>query len=247
MSARSRKLAAKRKLNSAPKSPLRCSCCGGREATDGTCGCTVQPRINQKHAVEIYDRHMRWKHGNEAKHSQQKQLQETMAMAECTFRNPFYQKAWNAFEDRSEKPTKAGTDKASAAFFKRCMSWADKRDRRLAREKKESQERLLEECTFKPRVTRRPAAARRKRPSNQLEDGPPASRLSALSCFLDCSDAADRDQLAHEELLSQLYSALDLEALAGELSPAHTIGSDDEGAHGLPKYSFTGLGAFAGR
>ncbi|KAG6580028.1 chromosome transmission fidelity protein [Phytophthora cinnamomi] len=251
MGARSRKLAAKKKKNPAPKSPLRCGCCGGKEDKEGKCGCTVEPRVNQQHAADIYERQLRWKNANNARHCQQKQLQETLAMTECTFRNPYYRKAWNTLGDPltqlSEKEARSKED--NAAFFKRSMVWADKRDRAVAREKKASQERQLEECTFKPRLTARTPSyllAARHRESNQQLD----EVSSSSSRFLDCSTGSspERRASATEELLLQLYSALDLQALAGELSPEHhSIGSDDNGAHGFLKYSFTDLGEFAGR
>jgi hypothetical protein len=237
MSARSRKLAAKKKKNPAPKSPLRCGCCGGKEDREGKCGCTIEPRVSTKHAADIYERQLRWKNANATRHSQQRQLQETLAMTECTFRNPFYQKAWNTFADRSDMSGKA----ASATFFKRCMLWAEKRDRQVAREKKAVQERQLEECTFKPRVTAKPPKhlAARRTECNQQDE--------ALSRQIPSS--LEHQRLDTDALLTQLYSALDLQALAGEMTPEqlHSLGSDDEGVHGLPKYTFTDLGEFAGR
>ncbi|EGZ16740.1 hypothetical protein PHYSODRAFT_314422 [Phytophthora sojae] len=254
MSARSRKLAAKKKKNPAPKSPLRCGCCGGKEDKEGKCGCTVEPRVNPKHAADIYERQLRWKNANDVRHCQQKQLQETLAMTECTFRNPYYQKAWNTIGDPVARlGKKEGGKEDSAAFFRRTMRWADKRDREVAREKKAVQERQLEECTFKPRLTARTPkylAARRRESNQQQHEALAAPSSSCASRFLDCSthSSPERRDSATEELLSQLYSALDLQALAGELSPEHnSIGSDDNGAHGFPKYTFTDLGEFAGR
>ncbi|KAE9141847.1 hypothetical protein PF001_g13207 [Phytophthora fragariae] len=252
MSARSRKLAAKKKKNPAPKSPLRCGCCGGREDKEGKCGCTVEPRVNQKHAADIYERQLRWKIANDTRHRQEKQLQETLAMTECTFRNPYYQKAWNTIGDPVTRLDRQdGGKDDSAAFFKRSMVWAAKRDREVAREKKVVQERQLEECTFKPRLTARAPKylADKRRVSNQQQDEVSATPSSS-SQFLDCStdSSPERCDSVAEELLARLYSALDLQALAGELSPEHnSIGSDANGAHGFPKYTFTDLGAFAGR
>ncbi|KAE9027639.1 hypothetical protein PR002_g10620 [Phytophthora rubi] len=252
MSARSRKLAAKKKKNPAPKSPLRCGCCGGREDKEGKCGCTVEPRVNQKHAADIYERQLRWKIANDTRHCQEKQLQETLAMTECTFRNPYYQKAWNTIGDPVTRLDRQdGGKDDSAAFFKRSLVWAAKRDREVAREKKVVQERQLEECTFKPRLTARAPKylADKRRVSNQQQDEVSATPSSS-SQFLDCStdSSPERCDSVAEELLARLYSALDLQALAGELSPEHnSIGSDANGAHGFPKYTFTDLGAFAGR
>ncbi|KAG7392733.1 hypothetical protein PHYPSEUDO_014220 [Phytophthora pseudosyringae] len=253
MNARSRKLASMKKRNATPKSPLRCGCCGGKEDKEGKCGCTIEPRVNPKHAADIYERQQKWKNANETRHSQQKQLQETLSMAECTFRNPFYQKAWNTLDDRVRQPNEKGSQETSAAFFTRCMQWAEKRDRQVAREKKACQERQLEECTFKPRVLARPPkylTSKRQQSNQQHETAPSSSGLSSPDHFADCSTAAspERRDLTTEELMTQLYSALDLQALAGELTPEHNcIGSDDEGAHGFPKYTFTDLGEFAGR
>ncbi|KAG2808410.1 hypothetical protein PC129_g14005 [Phytophthora cactorum] len=253
MSARSRKLAAKKKKNPAPKSPVRCGCCGGKETKEGKCCCTIEPRVNQKHAADIYERQLKWKTANEARHSQQKQLQETLSMAECTFRNPFYHKAWNTLDDRVRISTEKETTETSAAFFKRCMKWAEKRDQQVAREKKVIDEKQLEECTFRPRViARTPKYLTFKDSlSNQQDEADPSSsQLPSPSHFLNCSTTSspERRDLSTEELMTQLYSALDLQALVGELSPQHnSIGSDDEGTHGFPKYTFTDLDEFAGR
>ncbi|KAL3660169.1 hypothetical protein V7S43_014701 [Phytophthora oleae] len=252
MSARSRKLAARRKKNPAPKSPLRCGCCGGKEDNEGKCGCTIEPRVNPKHAADIYERQLKWKNANEARHTQQKQLQDTLVMTECTFRNPFYQKAWDNLDDRVSKSTAKGSKETSAAFFKRCMLWAEKRDRQVAQEKKAFQERQLEECTFKPRVIARTPKYLARQSNQQDDTACSQSKLpSPTNCLpLACSMATSpkRQDLTTEELVTQLYSALDLQALAGELSPEYnSIGSDDEGAHGFPKYTFTDLGEFAGR
>ncbi|GMF25445.1 unnamed protein product [Phytophthora lilii] len=188
----------------------------------------------RKQYFESLRRQVRWKNANDARHSQQRQLEETLAMTECTFRNPFYQKAWNALDTGRAK--KEGNKDSSAAFFKRCMVWLDKRDRQVAREKKAFQERQLEECTFKPRTTARPPKylAAKHRASNQLDD---ASASSSPAAFLDCSTASspERRELSAEELLTRLYSALDLQALAGQTSPELSpLGSGDEGAHGFP-------------
>ncbi|KAH7460422.1 hypothetical protein KRP22_008394 [Phytophthora ramorum] len=250
MSARSRKLAAKKKKNLTPKSPLRCGCCGGKEDKEGKCGCTIEPRVNSKHAADIYERQLRWKNANETRHSQQRQLKETLALTECTFRNPFYQKAWNSLDDRVSRSTEDGGKDVDAAFFKRCALWAEKRDRQVAREKKAVQERQLEECTFMPRITARTPkylAVIRGR-SNQQDE---ASTTNSPALFVDCSVASsppERREVNTEKLFTQLYSALDLRALVGELSPEHhSVGSNDEGAHGFPKYTFTDFGEFAGR
>ncbi|OWZ19234.1 hypothetical protein PHMEG_0006545 [Phytophthora megakarya] len=252
MSARSRKLAAKKKYIPI-RSPLRCGCCGGKEDTEGKCGCTIQPRVNQRHAGDIYERQLKWKHANQVKHSQQKQLQETLAMTECTFRNPFYQKEWSTFDDNTIEASKEGNNDVNTAFFKRCMLWAEKRDRRVAREKKASQVRQIRECTFKPHITAQTPKylnAKRKQSNQQDNATPSSSHLPSAEPFLDCSSSSspEKPDLSTDELLTQLYSALDHQALAGNLSPEYNIiGSNDEGAHGFPKYTFTDFGEFAGR
>eukprot|EP00644_Phytophthora_capsici_P008501 jgi/Phyca11/16439/fgenesh1_pg.PHYCAscaffold_20_\ len=153
---------------------------------------------------------IRWKNANEAKHTQQKQLQDTLTMIECTFRNPFYQEAWNTLD---HKPTDKGSKEKQTndAFFERCMMWAEKRDQQVALERKTFQQRQLKE-------------------------------------YCSTTTSPERQDLTTEELVTRLYSTLDLQELAGELSPEYnSIGSDDEGVHGFPKYTFTDLGEFAGR
>ncbi|ETI54489.1 hypothetical protein F441_02657 [Phytophthora nicotianae CJ01A1] len=253
MNARSRMLAAKKKKIPTPKSPLRCGCCGGKENKEGKCCCTIEPRVNQKRAADIYDRQLKWKNANEARRSHQKQLQDTLSMMECTFRNPFYRKAWNTLDDRQRQSTEKETTEASAAFFNRCMIWAEKRNQQVAQEKKVIDEKRLEECTFKPRVIRRTPKylAPKHIQSNQQDEADPSSSQSSSPSHIpnfSMTPSPERRDLATEELMTQLYSALDLQALVGELTPQHnSIGSDDEGAHGFPKYTFTDLGEFAGR
>ncbi|KAG1690928.1 hypothetical protein DVH05_027387 [Phytophthora capsici] len=249
MSARSRKLAARRKKNHAPKSPVRCGCCGGKEDNEGKCGCTVEPRVNQKHAADIYERQVRWKNANEAKHTQQKQLQDTLTMIECTFRNPFYQEAWNTLD---HKPTDKGSKEKQTndAFFERCMMWAEKRDQQVALERKTFQQQQLKECTFKPRVIARTPKYLSRQSNQQDETACSQNQIPIPTNFPDCSTTTspERQDLTTEELVTRLYSTLDLQELAGELSPEYnSIGSDDEGVHGFPKYTFTDLGEFAGR
>ncbi|RLN27096.1 hypothetical protein BBJ28_00019407 [Nothophytophthora sp. Chile5] len=214
-----------------------------------------QKRLHLTEKQEQRIESLRWKQDNDTRHSQQRKRQEELTLSECTFRNPYYQKAWNTLDDQVKTPKKECGKDANTAFFARCMRWAAKRDHQVAKEKKTFQELQVQECTFKPRRTPLPLSSSRPHPRSprRLARAPAANQRSSPARFLDCSNTSSPRILEHGtgELFSQLYSALDLVALAGgsppDLSDLEALDDHDDGTEVYPKYSLADLGEFAGR
>ncbi|RLN95811.1 hypothetical protein BBJ28_00019395 [Nothophytophthora sp. Chile5] len=214
-----------------------------------------QKRLHLTEKQEQRIESLRWKQNNDTRHSQQRKRQEELTLSECTFRNPYYQKAWDTLDDQVKTPKKECGKDTNTAFFTRCMRWAAKRDHQVAKEKKAFQELQVQECTFKPRLAPLPLSSSRPHPRSphRLAHAPAANQRSSPARFLDCSNTSSPRRLEHGtgELFSQLYSALDLVALAGEsppdLSNLAALDDHDDGTEVYPKYSLADLGEFAGR